>query len=57
MAGQKKPDKVEYIPTGLETPDDYWDPIARILARELFKEKEALRDAWSCAKSQSPGRI
>ena len=41
MAGQKTPDKVEYIPTGQEVPPDYWDPIARILARE-FKEMEQI---------------
>ncbi|MFA5383960.1 MAG: hypothetical protein WC364_04750 [Eubacteriales bacterium] len=47
MAGQRTPDKVEYIPTGLETPPDYWDPIVRILAGEFEKEAIMLGDSHS----------
>jgi len=41
MAGQKTPDKVEYIFTGQEAPYDFLDPIVRILAGE-FDRKEAV---------------
>ena len=42
MAGQRKPDKTEYVFTGQEAPHDFLDPIVRILAGELEKEVEVI---------------